>query len=210
MTDREKRALKCVNHLLDHFVYKLPVEPYKIAKAYNIKMCSASYYAEQGMERDALFAIWGNSDGSAMSYGKQHVINYNNAMPYNRQRFTIAEELMHILLGHTRDKRFSVFSQDYSPEVYDEYEHEAKTAAGLLLMPLPVYFRYHPYRSLEAIASACMISSACAFTSAQYIAQNEAELRELTTHKYIHCDSFPQMGKFRALDIWPDADAMGY
>ena len=205
MTDREKRALKCVNHLLDHFVYKLPVEPYKIAKAYNIKMCSASYYAEQGMERDALFAIWGNSDGSAMSYGKQHVINYNNAMPYNRQRFTIAEELMHILLGHTRDKRFSVFSQDYSPDVYDEYEHEAKTAAGLLLMPLPVYFRYHPYRSLEAIANACMISNACAFTSMQYIVKNEAELRELSTHKRIDCGGILAPQRFAALDVWPEA-----
>ena len=205
MTNREKYALSCVNYLLDHHVTRLPVEPYKIAKAYNIKMCSASYYAEQGMERDALFDIWGNSDGSAMSYGKQHVINYNNEMPYNRQRFTIAEELMHILLGHTRDKRFSVFSQDYSPEVYDEYEHEAKTAAGLLLMPLPVYFRYHPYRSLEVIASACMISNACAFTSAQFIVKNESELRELSTHKRIDCGGILAPRRFAALDVWPEA-----
>lgn len=209
MTDREKRALSCVNYLLDHFVYKLPVEPEKIAKVYNIKLCSASDYIGQGMDKDVLFDIWGNSDGSAMSCGKLHVINYNDQTPINRRRFTIAEELMHILLGHTQDKRFSVFSQDYSPEVYNEYEHEAKTAAGLLLMPLPVYFR-NRLRTLEEISSACMISGACSFVTAQYIAQNETELRELTTHKYIHCDSFPQMGKYRALDIWPDADAMGY
>lgn len=205
MTNREKYALSCVNYLLDHHVYKLPVEPYKIAKAYKIRLYSASYYCGKGMDKDALFDIWGNSDGSAMSYGEEHVINYNDNMPYNRQRFTIAEELMHILLGHTRDKRFSVFSQDYSREVYLQYEHEAKTAAGLLLMPLPVYFSYRPRRSLEDIASACMVSNACAYTSAQYIKGNEAELRELTTHKRIDCgEVLSKPRRFPALDIWPD------
>lgn len=205
MTNREKYALSCVNYLLDHHVYKLPVEPEKIAAIYNIKLVSASDYINQGMDKETLFDIWGNRDGSAMSCGRRHVINYNDQTPITRRRFTVAEELMHILLGHTRDKRFSVFSQDYSPEVYDEYEHEAKTAAGLLLMPLPVYFRYHPYRSLEAIASACMISNACAFTSMQYIVKNEAELRELSTHKRIDCGGILAPQRFAALDVWPEA-----
>jgi hypothetical protein len=205
MTNREKYALSCVNYLLDHHVYKLPVEPEKIAAIYNIKLVSASDYINQGMDKETLFDIWGNRDGSAMSCGRRHVINYNDQTPITRRRFTIAEELMHILLGHTRDKRFSVFSQDYSPEVYDEYEHEAKTAAGLLLMPLPIYFRYHPYRSLEAIANACMISNACAFTSMQYIVKNEAELRELSTHKRIDCGGILAPQRFAALDVWPEA-----
>ena len=72
-------------------------------------------------------------------------------------------------------------------------------------MPLPVYFRYHPYRSLEAIANACMISNACAFTSMQYIVKNEAELRELSTHKRIDCGGILAPQRFVALDVWPEA-----
>lgn len=79
-------------------------------------------------------------------------------------RFTVFEELSHILLGHTRDERFCVFAQQYPEEIYQQYEREARIAAGLLLCPPQFFYRTYPPLLERELPAACLITSQCAKT----------------------------------------------
>lgn len=68
-------------------------------------------------------------DGAQLTKGANTVIVYNSANPIVRQRFTLAHELGHCLLGHTRNNRpISLASNDPT-------EFEANQFAAELLMP---------------------------------------------------------------------------
>lgn len=58
-------------------------------------------------------------------------IAYNATQHQNRQRFSVAHEIGHFVLGHTAPKNF-----DYEPGNNDSYETEAFSFAAELLMPL--------------------------------------------------------------------------
>ena len=178
MTESELRALWLANLLQERHVYKLPVNPLRIARAYGIRVRTASAFIGAGVDERELFEVWGNRDGCAMAAGRDFLICYNDRQPKNRQRFTAAEELCHILLGHVRDERFAIGTQGFDREIYAEYEHEAKTAAGLLLFPASTYLRLRYAYPLRELAWACRISEDCASTTAVFIDKNEAELRE--------------------------------
>ena len=186
MTESEQRALWLANLLQERHVYKLPVNPLRIARAYGIRVQTASDYISAGMDEQELFEVWGNRDGCAMAAGRDFLICYNDKQPPNRQRFTAAEELCHILLGHVRDARFRVGTQEFDREIYLEYEREAKTAAGLLLMPASTYLRLRYAYPLQELAWACRISEDCARMTAAFIARNEAELRAKACPRIFH------------------------
>lgn len=205
MTDRDSFVIRTANYVIDRNVYRLPVDIMAICRSFGIRLLTASEYIIRGMDARLLFGIWGNPDGSAVSMGNNHVINYNDMAPENRQRFTLAEELMHILLGHTRDQRFNAFSQTYPEDVYMMYEGEAKHGAGMLLVPPSVYFKYCRIYGVNQIAKLCRVSRACAYTVAKYYDENEADLRELFTQKYIDCrtENLTPKNRYRPLDVWP-------
>jgi Zn-dependent peptidase ImmA (M78 family) len=58
-------------------------------------------------------------------------IAYNVTQHQHRQRFSVAHEIGHFVLGHTAPKNF-----DYEPGNNDSYETEAFSFAAELLMPL--------------------------------------------------------------------------
>ena len=205
MTERDTLVIRTANYVIQRNVYRLPVNIISVCCSYGIRLLPASEYIIRGMNPQILFGTWGNPDGSAVSLGDNHVINYNDMAPENRQRFTLAEELMHILLGHTKDHRFNAFAQTYPEEVYMQYESEAKHGAGMILVPPSVYFKYRAIYGLDQIAKLCRVSHACAYTVARYYDQNEAYLREHFTHKYIDCQTERMIPKrsYRPLDVWP-------
>ena len=94
---------------------------------------------------------------------------------------------MHLLLGHTADRRFAVASQSYDEELYARYEAEAKHGACMLLIPPTVYFRYRELYGTAGVARLCRVSHACAWTAARYYEENEEELRALFTAEPLRC-----------------------
>ena len=65
------------------------------------------------------------------------VIYYNPDHHENRQRFTIAHELAHYLLGHLDDnhRMYRDTSKNFSSDIYDPKEVAANKAAAAILMP---------------------------------------------------------------------------
>ncbi len=83
-------------------------------------------------ERDLSVYPWAfgdNTDGIQITQGDCATIAYNQSQHSHRQRFTVAHEIGHLLLGHTSEN--SVFDLDSKkPE-----EAEANQFAAELLMP---------------------------------------------------------------------------
>lgn len=76
--------------------------------------------------------------------GGQAVIGVNSSHHSNRQRFTIAHECGHLLLGHGKafvDKHFAIHRGPKSSEGTDRLEIEANQFAAELLMPLRFMLR---------------------------------------------------------------------
>ena len=181
MTERERAVVRLADELVRRHALTLPVAVERICPLYGARLLPLSELTDRGMDAETVFACWGNRDGVAMQSRRGRTIAYNDCAAPNRIRFTLAEELMHLLLGHAADGRFSVARQRYDDATYALYESEAKHGAAMLLLPPTVYFRYRERLGLSAIARLCRISRACAWTAAQYYEQNEAELRVLFT-----------------------------
>ena len=188
LTERERRAVAVVNELVRLYVYRLPVDVAAICRHCGARLVPASHLEREGMERSAIFAVWGNPDGVAMSSSTHWTIGYNDRAAANRVRFTLAEELMHLLLGHTEDARFRLGVQSYDEAVYSRYESEAKHGASMLLVPPPVYFRCRALYTPASLARACRVSEACLHTAGRWYEENEDELRRLFTAKSIQLD----------------------
>jgi len=76
------------------------------------------------------WAFGNDTDGIQITEGDTATIGYNKAQHPHRQRFTIAHEIGHLLLGHT-EKNFILELNSKKPE-----EIEANQFAAELLMPL--------------------------------------------------------------------------
>lgn len=88
--ERMKMALKSVEVLRAYWDGKLPVDPFRIAKAMGI-VVRAEYKLE------------GDISGMIEYQGTTPVISCNLADPFVRQRFTVAHEIGHFALGHLED-----------------------------------------------------------------------------------------------------------
>ena len=189
MTEREKRVVRLANELVRRHACTLPVDVAALCPVYGARLIPLSELEEKGLDAETVFAVWGNRDGVAMASRRGRTIGYNDRAAEKRVRFTLAEELMHLLLGHTEDSRFRVGEQSYDAGTYALYEDEAKKGACMLLIPPTVYFRYRELYGQAGIARLCRVSRACVWTAAQYYEQNEAELRALFTARPLKCDT---------------------
>ena len=84
-------------------------------------------------EKDLSIYSWAfgeDTDGIQITEGEKATIGYNKAQHPHRQRFTVAHEIGHLLLGHT-GKNFILDLNSKKPE-----EIEANQFAAELLMPL--------------------------------------------------------------------------
>lgn len=131
-----KRADFVVNTVLDFIlrnVTSFPVDLFQIAADNNVRVVSLTEHIASGLTEEQAFALWGNDDGAAMFVRGRLIIGYNDRKPAKRIRFTLAHEIMHIVLGHLLDNQADEFSSFYRPDIAAEYEDEANLAAGLLL-----------------------------------------------------------------------------
>ena len=84
-------------------------------------------------DRDLSVYSWSlgnNTDGIQITEGEKATIGYNNSQHPHRQRFTVAHEIGHLLLGHTGKNLILDLNSKKSEEV------EANQFAAELLMPL--------------------------------------------------------------------------
>lgn len=189
MTEREREVVRLADELVRRHALTLPLDVAALCPLYGARLLTLSELEAQGLDSETVFAVWGNRDGVAMASRRGRTIGYNDRAAEKRVRFTLAEELMHLLLGHTADARFAAGEQSYDDDTYARYETEAKRGACMLLVPPTVYFRYRALYGVGGVARLCHVSRACAWTAAQYYEQNEKELRELFTARPLKCDT---------------------
>ncbi|EDX3145018.1 ImmA/IrrE family metallo-endopeptidase [Salmonella enterica subsp. diarizonae serovar 61:l,v:1,5,7] len=118
-----------VNTVLDRYWDRqLPIDPKKIAEAWGARVEEITD-SESDYDNDGLSGIAVIKKGVPRIY-------YSPSDHPNRQRFTIAHELAHHVLGHTKEgekHRDSV--ADYSTGAKSHLEIEANKFAAALLMP---------------------------------------------------------------------------
>ncbi|MBR4615366.1 MAG: ImmA/IrrE family metallo-endopeptidase, partial [Kiritimatiellae bacterium] len=103
----------------------MPLEIFEVASALD---CSPIPYHALGPVLFPVLAKYSEDGFSAWHMGNKWTIYYNGRKPIPRQRFTIAHELGHVMLGH---KEHSVLA-----------EHEANHFAAAALCPLPLLALY--------------------------------------------------------------------
>lgn len=189
MTEREREIVRLADELVRRHALTLPLDVAALCRHFGARLLTLSELEEQGLDSETVFAVWGNRDGVAMASRRGRTIGYNDRAAEKRIRFTLAEELMHLLLGHAADPRFAAGEQCYDADTYARYETEAKRGACMLLVPPTVYFRCRTLYGVGGVARLCHVSRACAWTAAQYYEQNEEELRALFTARPLRCDT---------------------
>ena len=145
-----------------------------------IKIKPLSLYLENGFTTEEFFTAIGNKDGAASRCLDDYYIIYNDRQPHHRVRFTLAEELMHIVLGHADDFRFK-FGTPYHDEVYQQYEAEAKLGASLILMPPQLYYQYRGYYKFRKLAAMFDVSDAAAVRAFNLYDREEQTFRQIFT-----------------------------
>jgi Predicted Zn peptidase len=142
--DRLKQIRQAANEVLrkiDCTEPPVPVE--QVAAVYGAELLFAPYD-----EKDELA-------GMLVSNGHQPIIAVNSAHHRNRQRFTIAHECGHLILGHKGqahlDKSFRVMRRDLNSSLANNIEEvEANQFAAELLMPLRFLLRDMPSIDFES------------------------------------------------------------
>lgn len=94
------------------------------------------------------------------------VIEYNNKLHANRQRFTIAHELGHYYAGHLNGSATKLFRdpvKNFTLDNYDPLEAEANKIAAELLMPedkIEFLIQKLQYITIDSLAEALRVSPA--------------------------------------------------
>ena len=143
------------NHALS-----LPLHIGNLCDSLGIELCPLSdIIAGTGLPEQALFDIWGNEDGAVMQFNGHNKIAYNDSLPRCRVRFTICEEISHVVLHHVEDSRFNAFNQSYGSRIYLEYEEEARIGAGLMLCQPQYFFPHRDLLTPSSVSYLCDITN---------------------------------------------------
>jgi Zn-dependent peptidase ImmA (M78 family) len=124
----------------------LPIRLSVIAKFYGIQILS---YAHTNI-------VAPSDDGFSLKKDGRCIIYYNEKKPLHRQRFTIAHELGHCLLGHLKDID-QTFCRNTESDVSDPMEQQANVFARDVLMPAIVLHSLG-VNSAGEIAKLCNVS----------------------------------------------------
>ncbi|MCR5663564.1 MAG: ImmA/IrrE family metallo-endopeptidase [Oscillospiraceae bacterium] len=180
---RDRRVFAAVNALVERYVSCPPVDVLTLCRRCGAGLLSFQQAEAAGLDREALLGCLGNRDGVALEASGRWVIVYDGSAPVNRLRFTLAEELLHHALGHTRDPDFVWHEQRWSEEKYRRYEAEAKRGACLLLVPPSVYGQLRSWYRPAQLARLFGVSEACLARAAAWYEHDGERVRALFTAK---------------------------
>lgn len=122
----------------------MPLDVFEIALSLD---CSPIPYRALGPQLYPALSKYSEDGFTAWHLGNKWAIYYNDRKPFVRQRFTIAHELGHVMLGHREHSALA--------------EHEANHFAAAALCPLPLLALYD-IRRVPEIARIFKISEDCA------------------------------------------------
>lgn len=174
------------NTLLECGILELPVRPSEVCRHYGWIL--ADYRTgEESIRMLGLSELQKRTDGFC-TVTKNHVyIFFDQSLPTGRQRFTVAHEIGHLLLGHVGPGMATVENREPTGSEREE-ERQANQFAARLLAPACVL---HEIGALtpEAIQRACGISR----QAAQFRAERMRELER--RGKYYSHPLEQQVGK---------------
>lgn len=158
--------------------FSLPLHIGKLCDNLGIELCPLSdIVVGTGLSERAIFDIWGNEDGAVMQSCGHSKIAYNDSRPKGRRRFTICEEIAHVVLRHVEDSRFNVFHQSYGNQIYLEYEEEARVGAGLMLCQPQYFYLHRDLLNPSSVSYLCEITSKCAEVRCDVLSRFEASIK---------------------------------
>lgn len=141
--------------LIQNKVNKLPVKIVSICRSYGIRVRSYQDSAEI-LRKLNLTQMIDKTDGFLMYISGEPVIFYDKRCTEGRQRFTIAHEMGHYLLGHVKPGQVTTINRE--PEPGDSpAERQANQFAARILAPACVLWGLDLHDAKE-IAEACGIS----------------------------------------------------
>lgn len=155
--------------LIDCKISSLPVCVSRICRHYGWRLTSYTD-GERAIGALELSDLRSHTDGFCISLGNKYYIFYDDTTPRSRQRFTVAHEIGHIVLGHIGNGEYTHINREPSATDAPE-EIQANQFAVRLLAPAWVLRSIHALTA-EDIAKVCDIS----MTAAQFRAERMTEL----------------------------------
>lgn len=150
--------------LIDCQVTELPVNVGQICRHYGWRL--TSYRAGQkAIAALGLSDLTKQTDGFCLYSGGRYYIFYDDTMPRARQRFTVAHEIGHIMLGHIGNGQCTRINREPAEADAPE-ETQANQFAARILAPAWVLHSIHALTPAE-IADVCEISMTAASFRAQ-------------------------------------------
>lgn len=148
---------------------ELPIKVKPILKQLGVKVCS---YKNSGFNFNKFSHLNYNTDGFTAYDESGYIILFDDSKDVERQRFTIAHEIGHIILGHLAPHQMTAYnSEPFSED--NEYESAANVVAARILSPSCV-LHFADIVKAEDIAKWCKISP----YAAQWRAERIAVLRQ--------------------------------
>lgn len=176
--------------IIDNNLKVFPLSVQELCAILNVELVTLSDIIYQThLRAQEVFDIWGNEDGCVTAHNHNgalhHKIAYNDDKTLERIRFTICEECMHILLGHTKNASFNAFQQSYSPLTYAQYDEEARIGAGLTICPSQFYYSHADEITSTHLCKICKISEPCANTRMQVLNKYKNEIQQRPLYKQL-------------------------
>ena len=164
--------------LIECGVSALPVRPSEICKHY--KWVLADYIAgERSIKLLGLAELKGRTDGFCAVTENHVYIFFDSSLPVGRQRFTVAHEIGHLILGHVGNGMATVENREPTGAEREE-EREANQFAARLLAPACVLHEIGA-STPEEIQELCGISRQAAQFRAERMQELERRNRYYTS-----------------------------
>lgn len=188
MTTPERRQTlysKMLRFMINNKVNAIPVDLTTLCRTAGVDLVPLSkLLRETDLNPSDVFSLWGNEDGAVHVHNGKHRIAYNDEAPPCRTRFTLCEEIAHIVYGHTQDPNFNMFSQSYNPQKYAQYDEEARLGAGFLICHPRFFYSYEQYLSPESLSTLCDISLSCARARHQIFTKYKEEITSNIAYQF--------------------------
>lgn len=158
-----RAAKAATNFSRVHSIDEYPLDIIKlINEDDNIKLLDFGEFARlTGTVFFRIPSTFGSSEAFHIRKGKKAIIVYNDMLPINRLRFTLAHEYGHFKMHHKGLNLNKQFTYRDLIRIKRE-EYEANTFASCLLFPLQVRYKYRNYIDKYEVAELFQISTQAA------------------------------------------------
>lgn len=188
MTTPERRQIlysRMLRFMKTYKVSSVPVDITKLCQSTGIGLIPLSKLIEDtSLSAAEIFTLWGNEDGAVHLHNRKYKIAFNDDLPSTRVRFTLCEELAHIVFDHVSDPDFNMFTQKYAPEKYLKYDEEARLGAGFLICHPRFFYTYESRLQPEHLSSLCGISLSCAKARREVYLKYKDEITTNITYQF--------------------------